>query len=104
MTSSREDPWAEDAPSFAAKLAQFFHARPNTWIDGKVLALVGGGYAWRTRISDLRRAPFHLVIENRQRRIEAHGHPIIISEYRFVQEVRTEEEAADDAATSPAAV
>ena len=32
-------------------LAAFFKARPNQWIDGKELATVAGGYAWRSRCS-----------------------------------------------------
>ena len=52
-----------------ARLAQFVRQRPFVWIDGRELALVGGAYAWRTRISELRRAPFHMTIENRQRTV-----------------------------------
>ena len=70
--------------SKADQLADFFRARPNEWIDGKVLASLAGGYAWRTRVSDVRRPPHSLTIENRQRRIRtATGSTYIVSEYRL---------------------
>jgi hypothetical protein len=102
-----EDPHTlrQKAPdSLAGKLADFFHRRPNCWVDGKTLSLIAGQYAWRTRCSDLRRAPFNMVIENRQRHVAVGGETFTISEYRFVvQDVQTGEGAADDAPTSPAA-
>jgi hypothetical protein len=85
-------PLFDDAPSAAARsqsgrpttplverLAALFQANPGCWIDGRELARVAGYAAWRTRISDLRRPPFSLVIENRQRRGEA----FTVSEYRL---------------------
>jgi hypothetical protein len=65
-----------------ARLAALFNERPGVWLDGRELATVGGAYAWRTRVSDLRRPPHSLRIENRQR----HERGIVISEYRFVPE------------------
>jgi len=70
--------------SRAAQLAAFFRARPRIWIDGRTLSTVAGAYAWRTRTSDLRRSPFNMPIENRQRHIRVDGHLVTISEYRFV--------------------
>lgn len=68
-------------------LAAFFKARPNIWVSGLNLASIAGGYAWRTRVSDLRGAPFNMTIENRQRRVvEPGGRRFIVSEYRFVPE------------------
>jgi len=67
--------------TFAARLAAHFHSRPNQFIDGLELAKIGGVYAYRTRLSELRRAPFNMVIENRQRRMFT---GTVISEYRFV--------------------
>lgn len=68
-----------------AALARFFEGRPNVWIDGRELALVAGAYAWRTRLSDLRRPPFRWTIENRQRRLTAAGGRCsVVSEYRWV--------------------
>lgn len=67
-----------------SRLAAFFRQRPDCWIDGRLLAPIAGQYAWRTRISDLRRAPFLMTIENRQRTIQTENGPVVISEYRFV--------------------
>ena len=80
-------PQRRPALTRVAALARYFRARPQVWIDGRELAGVGGAYAWRTRLSDLRHAPFWMVIENRQRRIVAvEGRPAVRSEYRFVSE------------------
>lgn len=65
--------------SLCDRLAAFLKARRGQWIDGRELALVAGAYVWRTRISDLRRPPYNLDIENRQRR---EGR-CVISEYRL---------------------
>jgi hypothetical protein len=67
----------------AHRLAMFFHERPNRWIDGRMLAPIAGSYAWRTRISDLRRAPFYMVIENRLRSIDTDEGHVTVSEYRY---------------------
>ncbi len=68
-------------------LAAFFAAHPNQWIDGRALATVCSSfYGWRSRISDVRRPPFNLTIENRQRRVERDdGEHYIASEYRYVR-------------------
>jgi hypothetical protein len=88
---------ARRGSSFAEHLAAYFQARPNLWIDGMELATVAGRYAWRARISDVRRPPFSLHIENRQRRVQnASGEPFIVSEYRYVVDV------ASDAASASA--
>jgi hypothetical protein len=68
----------------AERLAAFFHKRPDYWVDGRTLATIGGCYAWRSRVSDLRRAPFLMTIDNRQRTIVTENGPVVISEYRFV--------------------
>ena len=69
--------------SRAALVAEFFKSQPERWIDGRELANVGGYAGWRTRISDVRRAPFNLHIENRQRRVKASDErcSYVISEY-----------------------
>ena len=86
--------------TLADRLADYFKARPNVWIDGMQLASVAGSYAWRSRCSDIRRK-FGMVIENRQRRVHGHkahcqmwdfptnechcgGGEIVKSEYRYV--------------------
>jgi hypothetical protein len=66
--------------TMCARLAAFFKARPGEWIDGRDLATVAGAYGWRTRVSDLRRQPYNLTIENRPRREDGYTR----SEYRFV--------------------
>ena len=53
---------------------------PGTWLDGRELAAVGGYAAWRSRISDLRRPPYGMTIENRTRRVKG----FTVSEYRWV--------------------
>lgn len=67
------------------KLEVFFRERPYTWIDGKELAHIAGGYGWRSRCSDLRKRG--LTIENRVRRVREKAHlptTYAISEYRYV--------------------
>jgi hypothetical protein len=59
-------------------VAQLFRARPNQWIDGLVIAEIGGAYASRTRISDCR-TQLGMTIENRQRKVGKRT----ISEYRY---------------------
>ena len=75
----------ETGVTMAGQLAALFRARPNVWLDGvRDLAPVGGIYAWRSRLTDLRRPPFTMQIRNRQRRVRAmDGRRITISEYRF---------------------
>lgn len=96
-------PVAEAPQTLTGKLAQFFRERPGQWIDGMTLAGVAGSYAWRSRCADLRKAPWLMTIENRQRRVHGHkahcqmwdfptsechcgGGTIVKSEYRFVPE------------------
>jgi hypothetical protein len=66
------------------RLAAYFVSRPGVWLDGRRLAQIAGNYAWRTRVSDLRRAPFLMTIENRQRRARTPQGSYVVSEYRFV--------------------
>ena len=66
--------------TLCAKVARLLRSRPGEWIDGREIAEHGGRYAWRTRLSDLRREPWCLTIENRQRRERGY----VVSEYRLV--------------------
>ena len=76
-------------------IAVYFKVRPNIWIDGRELADVAGAYAWRTRISELRKAPFLMNIENRQTRISRpYGAPYVLSEYRYIVPTVTVHELA----------
>jgi hypothetical protein len=71
--------------SLVDRLHAFFAARPGQWIDGERLAQVAGKYAWRSRCSDLRKPPYRLVIENRQRMMVGEtGRRWKCSEYRYV--------------------
>lgn len=69
--------------SHTVLLAAYFANRPNVWIDGRALEFAGR-YAWRTRVSELRKPPFSMTIENRQRRITREdGMRVTVSEYRY---------------------
>lgn len=77
--TSESDP-SDCSHSLCARLDAFFRARPGDWIDGRELAMVAGAYAWRSRVSELRRPPYNRTIQNRQRRYEH----VTVSEYRLV--------------------
>lgn len=84
------------------RVEAYLMARAGAWIDGLEIAGIGGGYGWRTRLSNLRKRGH--VIENRQRTVREHAHhcPAVqawdipqacncdmprlftVSEYRFV--------------------
>jgi len=66
--------------SYTLKVYKLFLANPNKYISADRLAKVGGKYAWRTRTSEVRKAPYCLFIVNRQRQAKA-GHTI--SEYVY---------------------
>ncbi len=65
--------------TFTERVAALLRANQGKWIDGRTIALVGGAYAWRSRLSDCRRH-LGMVIENRQRKVFG----VTASEYRFV--------------------
>jgi hypothetical protein len=67
----------------SARLAKFLIDRREQWIDGRLLATVGGAYAWRTRLSELRKAPWYLDVENRVRTVADGGRTFRVSEYRL---------------------
>lgn len=72
--------------TFRDRLADYFKACPGQWIDGKQLALMGGGYAWRSRVSDCR-TQLGMEIQNRVRWVKVDGYePYKVSEYRYVPE------------------
>lgn len=68
-------------PTLNDKLASYLEQRPHQWIDGRELAQIAGVYAWRSRVSNLRRGR-GMTIENRVR----HLPNLKISEYRYVPE------------------
>ena len=69
--------------TMAGRVAAFFKSQPNRWIDGREVMTIAGSYGWRTRISDCRRAPYNMRIDNRQRRVQQYT----VSEYMFVPDV-----------------
>jgi hypothetical protein len=68
--------------SLTDRVAAYFRALPNCWINARELTTVGGFAAWRTRVSELRKPPYAMTIENRTRREGGYT----ISEYRWVKE------------------
>lgn len=66
--------------TYTDRVAQLLLSRPGEWIDGLEIAKCGGAYAWRSRLSDVRRK-FGLTIENQQRRVGRK----VISEYRVTR-------------------
>jgi hypothetical protein len=78
-----------------ARIARLLLSKRGEWFDGRLLAEVGGAYAWRTRASDLRRAPWYLDVENKQERITCpDGSTVVVSCYRIVAPVSAESSAA----------
>jgi hypothetical protein len=80
------------------KLEALFKARPYEWIDGKELAEVAGGYAWRTRVSNLRKQRGMEIGNDVVRRWDAQGKPFKTSYYRYVPPVETHVEASGQVA------
>lgn len=77
--------------SLCDRVAHLFQAKPDRWIDGREFAALGGYAAWRTRISELRRPPYGMTIENRVRRIRnSRGTQFTVTEYRFVSEKKVD--------------
>lgn len=66
--------------SLCERVAALLKACPNTWLDGREIAKVGGYAAWRSRIADLRKPPYSMVIENRTKRSKG----FTVSEYKYV--------------------
>jgi hypothetical protein len=58
--------------SLCHRVATYFQQHPDEWIDGRTLAQIGGYAAWRTRLSELRRAPYLMTIENRVSTVRKH--------------------------------
>ena len=99
--------------SLCERLALYFKARPNEWLDGHALMHVGGSFAFRTRISELRKPPYGMTIENevlRHQRKEVVNGEVVTkhwteTRYRYVPpreftQARLIEEASNEAADS----
>jgi hypothetical protein len=68
------------------RVAQLFLSNPNRWMDWREIAHVGGGAAWRTRLSEARRKR-GLTIENKvERHTTDDGQRYTSSAYRLVTE------------------
>lgn len=60
-----------ETDSACAKLARWFRDRPGLRVSAwDVMQASGHALAWRTRVSDLRKPPFRMDIQNEQ---EQHG-------------------------------
>lgn len=69
--------------SVVERLAAFFRAHPDEWVEDREIALVAGSRAWRTWCPDLKREPFLMFVETRQRRIEIRpGRTVTVLEHR----------------------
>jgi hypothetical protein len=80
------------------KLAAYFHAHPNEWIDGRVLHDLAGFAGWSARVRDLRKPPYRWTIENQTTRHEFMGRKWTETKYRYtVQETSHENTAAPTA-------
>ena len=67
-----------------ARLAAYFKARPNEWVDARALLSVAGFGGWRTRVSDLRRRPYDMDIRNKVSTRLVNGVRITDSHYQYV--------------------
>jgi len=76
------------------QLARFFREHAGEWLGARQLEFAGR-QAWRTRVSDLRKPPYSMSIENRVRVVRS-DKPLLavwesrtfkVSEYRFVPSV-----------------
>lgn len=64
------------------KLAAFFRQHQGEWIDARRLLPIAGFAGWRTRVSDLRKPPYSMTIENRW----TDNGEYRVSEYRYIGE------------------
>jgi len=72
-----------DSATYTERVRDTFLARPGEWIDGLELERIGGRYAWRSRISDVRRY-YGLTIENRVQTVRGEDGTVYRrSEYRY---------------------
>ena len=70
--------------SLNERVAAYLRAREGQWVDGWELARVGGYAAWRWRVSDLRKPPYNLVIENKVTVVTDGSRRFKVSEYRLI--------------------
>jgi len=68
--------------SYTQQIADYLKARPLVWIPAVSLESVGGRQAWRTRVSEARRAG--MVIQNRVLRMSNGREHWRESQYRYI--------------------
>jgi hypothetical protein len=82
--------------SLCESLAAYFQAHSNEWVDARQLLSIAGFAGWRTRISDLRKPPFSMEIQNRvYKQVNLAGERYTVSEYKFVAPVKANQPALD---------
>jgi len=64
------------------QLARFFREHAGEWLGARQLEFAGR-QAWRTRVSDLRKPPYGMTIENEVKRIKTDQGEIRMSRYRY---------------------
>jgi hypothetical protein len=80
------------------KLETFFKAHPYQPVDGKVLAQIAGGYAWRTRVSNLRKQRGMDIVNDVMCLKDAQGAVFKVSTYTYLPPVETHVEASGQVA------
>ena len=86
--------------SLCRRLAALFERQPNVYHSALTLAQVGGRLSSRTRLSELRRAPYFMNIKNRvTRRKLADGRIVLESEYGYFPDRSTADIAASGTPT-----
>ena len=76
-----------DTPqTFTARVVALLESRPGVWIPAQEFMKVGGMMGWRTRLSNARKAPYCLTVENRVRAVKGPDGKTAykVSEYRIV--------------------
>ncbi len=68
--------------SLNEQLFRYFRQRRGQWVSALAIAKRAGLLSSRTRISECRRSPWNLTVQNRQRYIRRGPRLIRISEYR----------------------
>ena len=65
------------------RLAVFLRQRKGQWVNARALMDVAGFAGWRTRVSNLRKAPYNMCIVNEQRQRKVRGVTYRDSYYLF---------------------
>ena len=68
--------------SLCARVARLLLSKRGQWVDGREIAKVGGYAGYRTRLSNLRKAPWWLDVRNRVRTVTNGDRTFKVSEYQ----------------------